>query len=309
MQAIKAMGLVKQYKSLTAVDKLHLEIQQGELFSLLGVNGAGKTTAIKMLSCLSKPTAGDALVGGYSITKQPEQVKRLIGVSPQETAVAPNLSVKENLELICGIHGFSKEKTKAKIHELSDQFALDTVLNRKAGKLSGGWQRRVSIAMALISEPQILFLDEPTLGLDVLARHDLWEVIRSLKGRVTIILTTHYMEEAESLSDHIGIMKGGNFLAVGNVHVSVRHNCIWLKIRLILANLLKVTGNKLCVRHSIQLVKTRKLIVKLMIAESNRIIANLVHQIYNVLALGYSTQRSALNKIAHRHNTYICIGF
>lgn len=217
MQAIEARGLVKQYKKLTAVDKLHLEIKQGELFSLLGVNGAGKTTAIKMLSCLTKPTAGDALVGGYSITKQPEQVKRLIGVSPQETAVAPNLSVKENLELICGIHGFSKEKTKAKIHELSNQFALDTVLNRKAGKLSGGWQRRVSIAMALTSEPQILFLDEPTLGLDVIARHDLWEVIRSLKGRVTIVLTTHYMEEAESLSDHIGIMKSGNLLAVGTV--------------------------------------------------------------------------------------------
>ena len=217
MQTIEARGLVKQYKKLTAVDKLYLEIQQGELFSLLGVNGAGKTTAIKMLSCLTKPTAGDALVGGYSITKQPKQVKRLIGVSPQETAVAPNLSVKENLELICGIHGFSKEKTKAKIHELSNQFALDTVLNRKAGKLSGGWQRRVSIAMALISEPQILFLDEPTLGLDVIARHDLWEVIRSLKGRVTIILTTHYMEEAESLSDHIGIMKSGNLLAVGTV--------------------------------------------------------------------------------------------
>ena len=217
MQAIKAMGLVKQYKTITAVNKLHLEIQQGELFSLLGVNGAGKTTTIKMLTCLTKPTAGDAFVCGYSIMKQPEQVKRLIGVSPQETAIAPNLSVKENLELICGIHGFSKEKTKAKIYELSNQFALDTVLNRKAGKLSGGWQRRISIAMALIGEPQILFLDEPTLGLDVIARHDLWEVILSLKGRVTIILTTHYMEEAESLSDRIGIMKSGNLLAVGTV--------------------------------------------------------------------------------------------
>ena len=217
MQAIKAMELVKQYKTLTAVDKLNLEIQQGELFSLLGVNGAGKTTAVKMLSCLTKPTAGDALVGGYSITKHPKQVKRLIGVSPQETAVASNLSVKENLELICGIHGFSREKTKEKIRVLSEQFALDTVLQRKAGKLSGGWQRRVSIAMALISEPQILFLDEPTLGLDVIARHDLWEVIRSLKGRVTIILTTHYMEEAEELSDRIGIMKSGRLLAEGTV--------------------------------------------------------------------------------------------
>ena len=217
MQEIRTTQLVKQYKNLTAVDKLGLEIQQGELFSLLGVNGAGKTTAIKMLSCLTKPTSGDAIVDGYSITNEPVQVKRLIGVSQQETAVAPNLSVKENLELICGIHGFSKEKTKAKIQELSKQFSLDNVLQRKAGKLSGGWQRRVSIAMALISEPRILFLDEPTLGLDVLARHDLWEVIRSLKGKITIILTTHYMEEAEALSDRIGIMKSGRLLAVGTV--------------------------------------------------------------------------------------------
>ena len=217
MQAIRTMELVKQYKTLTAVDGLHLEIKQGELFSLLGVNGAGKTTTIKMLSCLTKPTGGDAIVGGYSITKEPEQVKRLIGVSPQETAVAPNLSVKENLELICGIHGFSREKTEGKIRELSEQFVLDEVLKRKAGKLSGGFQRRVSIAMALISEPEILFLDEPTLGLDVIARHDLWEVIRSLKGKITIILTTHYMEEAEALSDRIGIMKSGSLLAVGTV--------------------------------------------------------------------------------------------
>lgn len=215
MQEIKTVELVKRYKNLTAVNKLNLEIQQGELFSLLGVNGAGKTTTIKMLTCITKPTDGDAFIGGYSITKQPEQVKRLISVSPQETAVAPNLSVKENLELMCGIHGFSKEKSKAKIKELTEQFAVDSVLKRKAGKLSGGWQRRVSIAMALISEPKILFLDEPTLGLDVIARHELWDMIRSLKGKVTIILTTHYMEEAESLSDRIGIMKDGNLLAVG----------------------------------------------------------------------------------------------
>jgi ABC-2 type transport system ATP-binding protein len=215
MQAIQTVALVKRYKNLTAVDGLNLEIRHGELFSLLGVNGAGKTTTMKMLSCLTMPTAGDAEVGGYSVTKEPDQVKRLIGVSPQETAVAPNLSVKENLELICGIHGFSREKTIAKIEKLSRQFDLDSVLQRKAGKLSGGWQRRVSIAMALISEPQILFLDEPTLGLDVIARHDLWDVIRSLKGKITIILTTHYMEEAEELSDRIGIMKSGKLLAVG----------------------------------------------------------------------------------------------
>ena len=217
MQAIKTTELVKRYKNITAVDKLNLEIREGELFSLLGVNGAGKTTTIKMLSCLTMPTDGDAVVGGYSITKESEQVKRLIGVSPQETAVAPNLSVEENLELICGIHGFSKEKTQAKITELSERFGLDTVLQRKAGKLSGGWQRRVSIAMALISEPKILFLDEPTLGLDVIARHELWETIRSLKGKITIILTTHYMEEAEALSDRIGVMKNGKLLVVGTV--------------------------------------------------------------------------------------------
>lgn len=217
MQAIQTTGLVKRYKNITAVDRLNLEIHQGELFSLLGVNGAGKTTTIKMLSCLTKPTGGDAVVGGYSVTKEFEMVKRLIGVSPQETAVAPNLSVKENLELICGIHGFSKEKTVTKINELSSQFALGSVLKRKAGKLSGGWQRRVSIAMALISEPEILFLDEPTLGLDVIARHDLWDTIRALKGRITIILTTHYMEEAEALSDRIGIMKEGKLLSVGTV--------------------------------------------------------------------------------------------
>lgn len=215
MEAIQTSRLVKRYKTITAVDNLDLEIRRGELFSLLGVNGAGKTTAIKILSGLTRPTAGDALVGGYSIVKEPERVKALIGVSPQETAVAPNLSVAENLELICGIHGFSREKTAAKVRDLTREFDLDSVLRRKAGKLSGGWQRRVSIAMALISEPQILFLDEPTLGLDVLARHDLWNAIRSLKGRVTVILTTHYLEEAEALSDRIGIMKDGRLLAVG----------------------------------------------------------------------------------------------
>ncbi len=215
MDAIKTTNLTKKYKDLVAVDNLNLQIEQGELFSLLGVNGAGKTTTIKMLSCLTEPTGGDALVGGSSITKEEGSVKRVIGVSPQETAVAPNLSVQENLELMCGIHGFSKDKSRAKIKELSEQFRLQEILSKKAGKLSGGWQRRVSIAMALISEPSILFLDEPTLGLDVLARSELWDVIRALKGKITIILTTHYMEEAEALSDRIGIMKSGRLLVVG----------------------------------------------------------------------------------------------
>ena len=215
MYAIQTTALTKRYKEITAVDGLDLEIRRGELYALLGVNGAGKTTAIRLLTGLTRPTSGDALVGGYSITKEREQVKRRIGVAPQETAIAPNLTVKENLELICGIYGFSKTKTASKIEELTGQFSLDPVLMRKAGKLSGGWQRRVSIAMALISEPELLFLDEPTLGLDVLARHELWDTIRALKGRITIVLTTHYMEEAAALSDHIGILKDGRLLAVG----------------------------------------------------------------------------------------------
>ena len=216
MQAIKTFGLVKRYKDITAVDGLDLEISYGELFALLGVNGAGKTTAIKMLSCLTRPDGGEATVCGFNITKETDKVKQMLGVSPQETAIAPNLTVKENLALICGIYGFSKDKTEEKIKEMSDKFSLDTVLKRRAGKLSGGWQRRVSIAMALISEPKVLFLDEPTLGLDVIARRELWDSIRALKGDVTIVLTTHYMDEAEALSDRIGIMKDGRLLAVGN---------------------------------------------------------------------------------------------
>lgn len=212
MVAIKTVELTKKYKDVTAVDGLNLQVKKGELFSLLGVNGAGKTTAIKMLSCLTQPTSGDAFLNGKSICANASAVKSMIAVSPQETAVAPGLSVRENLELMCGAHGFGKEKRNAKVAELAEQFDLGAVMRKKAGKLSGGWQRRLSIAMALISEPEILFLDEPTLGLDVLARSDLWELIRALKGKITIILTTHYMEEAEALSDRIGIMRDGKLL-------------------------------------------------------------------------------------------------
>ena len=216
MNAIKAVNLTKKYKQVIAVNNLNLEIKKGELFSLLGINGAGKTTTVKMFSCLTKPTSGDCFVGGYSVVTEQAKVKPIIGVSPQETAVAPNLTVKENLELICGIHSFTKEKTKGKVHAMTKQFCLQEVLGKKAGKLSGGWQRRVSIAMALICEPDILFLDEPTLGLDVIARSELWDIIRSLKGIVTVILTTHYMDEAEALSDRIGIMKSGKLLYTGS---------------------------------------------------------------------------------------------
>ena len=179
---------------------------------MLGVNGAGKTTTIKMLSCLTRPTGGDAFLKGNSICRDTAAVKNLIAVSPQETAVAPGLSVRENLELMCGVHGFTRERRTEKVTELITLMGLEAVAGKKAGKLSGGWQRRLSIAMALISEPEILFLDEPTLGLDVIARSELWDLIRSLKGKVTISLTTHYMEEAEALSDRIAIMKDGRLL-------------------------------------------------------------------------------------------------
>ena len=212
MDSIRIESLSKKYKDVTAVDALNLTVQEGELFSLLGVNGAGKTTTIKMLSCLTAPDGGDAFLGGKSIRTDTAAVKAMIAVSPQETAVAPGLTVKENLELICGVHRFSKEKRQAKIAELTELLSLTKVLGKKAGKLSGGWQRRLSIAMALISEPKILFLDEPTLGLDVIARSELWDIIRALKGKITIILTTHYMEEAEALSDRIAIMKDGKLL-------------------------------------------------------------------------------------------------
>ena len=210
--AIKIEELTKRYREVVAVDKLSLNIEEGEIFALLGINGAGKTTTIKMLSCLTSPTEGDAYLFGKSIRKEANEVKSLLAVSPQETAVAAGLTVRENLELICGVHGFSKDKKKAKIKEITEFLGLESVLSRKAGKLSGGWQRRLSIAMALISEPKILFLDEPTLGLDVIARSELWDMIRSLKGKVTMILTTHYMEEAEALSDCIAIMKEGKLL-------------------------------------------------------------------------------------------------
>ena len=217
MDAIKTVSLTKKYKDVTAFNNLNLTVKQGELLSLLGVNGAGKTTTIKMLSCLTSATSGDAFLNGNSITKDTAEVKSIIAVSPQETAVAPGLSVKENLELMCGVYGIKKADRTRKIDELTELLGLDAVFKKKACKLSGGWQRRLSIAMALTAEPQILFLDEPTLGLDVLARSDLWGIIRSLKGKVTIVLTTHYMEEAEMLSDSVAVMKDGRLLMCATV--------------------------------------------------------------------------------------------
>lgn len=212
MDAIVIQNLSKKYFNTLAVDSLNLCVSQGELFSLLGVNGAGKTTTIKMLCGLTAPSGGDAFLNGKSIVTDMADIKSIIAVSPQETAVAPGLTVRENLELICGIYGFTKEIKKQKIDELTELLGLQKVINIKAGRLSGGYQRKLSIAMALICEPEILFLDEPTLGLDVLARSDLWDIIRCLKGKITIILTTHYMEEAEALSDRVAIMKDGKLL-------------------------------------------------------------------------------------------------
>lgn len=217
MTAVQAKGLTKKYKEKTAVDALDLTVEEGELFALLGVNGAGKTTTIRMLTCLSKPTAGEAAICGHSVSSDSASVKAVVGISPQDTAVAENLTVKENLTLAAKIFGFSKEKTAKRIDEMTKLFNLGDVLSSRTKTLSGGWKRKVSIAMALISEPKVLFLDEPTLGLDVLARRELWGAIESLKGKITIILTTHYMEEAEKLSDRIAIMTGGKIRAIGTM--------------------------------------------------------------------------------------------
>ena len=215
MLAIKTENLTKTYKDKTVVNKLNLSVEEGEMYALLGVNGAGKSTTIKMLSCLIRPTSGDAEILSRSITTDSTEVKQIISVSPQEISVAPNLTVKENLEFIAGIFGFNKAESKEKTEKILADFDMEEIQNSKAKTLSGGWQRRLSIAMALISEPKVIFLDEPTLGLDVLARRDLWKHIAKLKGRITIILTTHYLEEAEALSDRIGIMAQGKLKAQG----------------------------------------------------------------------------------------------
>ena len=212
---IKTNNLRKVYKDVVAVDNLNLEINDGELFALLGVNGAGKTTTIKMLSTLVKPTSGDATICGYSILKDTNEIKNLIDVSFQETSIARRLTVEENIDFYARLSGFDKEATQKIKFDIIKTFGLEQVKNKQASKLSGGYQRKLSIALSLISEPKILFMDEPTLGLDVIARRELWQTISLLKNKMTIILTTHYMEEAEALADRIGIMKDGRLLFVG----------------------------------------------------------------------------------------------
>lgn len=215
MNAIEIKGLTKKYKTKTAVNNISLTVEEGELFALLGVNGAGKTTTVRMLSCLSEPTSGDGAVHGHSILTDKAAVKEIIGISPQDTAVAEKLTVRENLEFMAKVHGMDNIKEKA--GGMITAFGLEEYENSRAKTLSGGWKRKLSIAMALISEPKVLFLDEPTLGLDVLARRELWRAIKKLKGKITVILTTHYMEEAEELSDRIAIMINGSFAAVGTL--------------------------------------------------------------------------------------------
>ena len=217
MKAITITNLTKAYKNRIAVDALNLSIDQGEFFALLGQNGAGKTTTIKMLCCLLAPTSGDACLLGDSIIDNPKAIKQKVNVSPQETAVAPNLTVEENLMLIASIYGSPKEEGRVKAKEMLETFGLKERAKDKAKNLSGGMQRRLSIAMALITRPKILFLDEPTLGLDVRARRDLWNSLLKLKGQITIILTTHYLDEVEALADRVGVMHNGKLKTVGTV--------------------------------------------------------------------------------------------
>lgn len=216
-KAIVVTGLSKQYPDKTAVDSISFSVDKGSIFSLLGVNGAGKTTTIKMLCGLTRPTGGEAYVLSHNIHTELDEVKKLVNISPQDTSVASRLTVRENLEFIAGIYGADRKKQREKADEMIQYFHLQEVADRRAKVLSGGWQRKLSIAMALITEPQIIFLDEPTLGLDVLARRELWEVIRRMKEKITIILTTHYMEEAESLSDKVAVMVDGRIKAMGSV--------------------------------------------------------------------------------------------
>lgn len=217
MDAIKVSNLTKQFKNVLAVNNISFNVKEGEIFGVLGLNGAGKTTTIKMMSGLTRPTSGNIKVFDYDIYKDINKIKSIIGVSPQESAIANNLTVKENIELMASLYFKDKAKIKNNTERVINNLGLESYINRRAKTLSGGYKRRLSIAMALVTNPRILFLDEPTLGLDVINRHELWNVINNLKGKVTIILTSHYMEEISALVDDIAIMKNGKILMINNL--------------------------------------------------------------------------------------------
>lgn len=253
MKAISTKNLTKSYQEKTVVDNLSLEIKEGEFFALLGFNGAGKTTTIKMLSGLIKPTAGDAFIFGKSIINHMDDIKKMINISPQETAVAPNLTVYENLVFIAEIYGFPKETAKQKAIDMMEKFNIKDRKNDKAKKLSGGLMRRLSIAMALISDPKILFLDEPTLGLDVRARRELWYILNELKGKVTVILTTHYLDEVEALADQVAIIDKGKLKIVGSLD-ELKHKTKLEKLEDIFLNLTE--GEAVLWKHGYTLKET-----------------------------------------------------
>jgi len=213
--AIQTLNLTKIFNGLVAVDGVELNIKRGELFALLGPNGAGKTTTINMLCCLLKPTGGTARIMGYDVLKQPFKVKEIIGVSPQETIISEHLNCRENLALIGRIHGINARELRVRSQQLLETMGLSDRAKDQVRKFSGGMKRRLNIMMALIHSPEILFLDEPTLGLDPQARRAIWEYIIQLKGEKTILLTTHYMDEADFLADRIGIMDKGKIVALG----------------------------------------------------------------------------------------------
>lgn len=215
MKAIEARCLSKAYKGCAVVENLSFEVMTGEVFSLLGMNGAGKTTTIRMLTGITTPDAGEACICGHSIRNGSGEARRLIGVSPQESAVAPKLTVRENLEFAAEIHGCARSEARIRVQGMLARMDMEAIAGKAAGKLSGGWQRRLSVGMALMTEPKVLFLDEPTLGLDVLARREFWKLLRSLRREMTILLTTHYLEEAEALSDRIAILRDGTLRALG----------------------------------------------------------------------------------------------
>ena len=214
MNIITIDNVCKNYKSKKALDNVSLSIKQGELFGLLGVNGAGKTTLIKILCGLTRKTSGTITINNFNLDKEMDSIKEIIDISPQETSVANNLTVKENLEFFGNIYNNNDANT---INEIVDIFNLNEVLNQRAKTLSGGYKRRLSIAIALISKPKILFLDEPTLGLDVFARRELWNIIKKLQKNITIILTSHYLEEIENLCDRVAILSNGKLLKTGTI--------------------------------------------------------------------------------------------